>query len=324
MNKLDITITDIDAKKRLDVFLSKEFPEYSRNYFSSLIKNENILVNNSVAKPNYKTKIGDRIVGELTENTVFYKPSPENIPLNIIFEDSDVLVINKQPGIVVHPAAGHHDGTLINAILAHDPEIKNAVYEEDNPISVLRPGLVHRLDKDTSGVIIVAKDTKSMLALSNQIQNREVKKIYWGICLGWPEKDSTELTSYLGRKRKNRQLIADIGENRGKKAVLVYKVLKYFEDVHGHRLSLIEFDLKTGRTHQIRVQISDIGCPILGDSDYGDKKDVEIATKLHVKRQLLHAKRLEIALPESNKASVFEAPIPDDMAKLLGELREVS
>lgn len=324
MNTLDITITDINAKKRLDVYLSKEFPDYSRNYFSSLIKDMNILINGLESKPNYKTKIGDRITGQFTEKTVFYKPSPEDIPLDIIYEDEKVLVINKQPGIVVHPAAGHHDGTLINAILAHDPRIKDAVYEEDNAISVLRPGLVHRLDKDTSGVIIVAKDTKSMLTLSNQIQNREVRKIYWGICLGWPEKNSAELTSYLGRKRKNRQLIAEVGENRGKKAVLVYTVLKYLEDGHGHRLSLVEFDLKTGRTHQIRVQISDIGCPILGDPDYGNKKDIEIATKLHVKRQLLHAKRLEIALPGGEKNSTFEAPIPDDMAKLLGELREAN
>lgn len=323
MNEFKIMVPKEDANTRLDLFLIKCFPDHSRSYFSALIKDKNILVNSLDSKPNYKVKSDDNITGKLAEKTTFYKPSPEKIPLNIIFESDDVLILNKQPGIVVHPSAGHHDGTLVNAVLAHDPKINEAVYDKDNPISLLRPGLVHRLDKDTSGIIIFAKNARSMFALSKEIHDRRVKKVYWAICIGWPKHDTDELIGYLGRSPKNRRLMAEVGEERGKKAVLSYKVVNYFEDNFKNKLSLIEFDLKTGRTHQIRVQASGIGCPVLGDREYGNKNNIELANKLGAERQMLHAKEISIALPGDEARSVFMAPIPEDMSRLLNCLTEI-
>lgn len=323
MNHIKIKIDNIGIGERLDIFLSNKFPEYSRTYFSNLIKNKDILVNSSESKSNYKLKARDNISGELIEKTVLVEPSPEDIPLEIIFENNDVMVINKQPGIVVHPAAGHQNGTLINAILAHDPEIKNAVYDKNSLVSLLRPGLVHRLDKNTSGAIIIAKNARAMHSLSKQIQNRTVKKTYWAVCFGWPKNETGELTSFLGRHRKNRKLIAEIGESKGKKAILFYKVLEYYKDKFGNQISLIEFDLKTGRTHQIRVQMSDLGHPVLGDDDYGNKDSRDISDKLGISRQLLHAKTLKINLPGDSKLSTFEAPIPLDITDLLGKLTKI-
>jgi 23S rRNA pseudouridine1911/1915/1917 synthase len=308
-------INSAEMGERIDKILSLRFPEYSRNYFLSLIKNSKVLVNNKSIKPSYLGKVGDNIEIEFIEKRI-EETKGEKIDLNIIFENDDVLVINKQPGIVVHPAAGHSGGTLVNAIINHFPAIKDVVYDKNNEISKMRPGLVHRLDKDTSGVIIVAKNAKSLHSLSRQIQNHSAKKTYNAICFGWPKKNCGALVNYLGRHPKNRKKIAEIGKIKGKEAISNYSLIKNFESPLG-KFSLIEFVIETGRTHQIRVQAANMGNPVLGDDFYGNKSSEMLSHKMNIKRQLLHAKTLEIKLPGDNKAIIFEAPLPEDFQKVL-------
>ncbi|MCL4417964.1 MAG: RluA family pseudouridine synthase [Actinobacteria bacterium] len=316
----EIIIDSPRAGKRLDLFLANEFPNYSRSYFADLIKKGNVLVDGLKSKSSHITTEGERVCVEfvkLQESQLF----PEKIKLQIIYEDKNVIVLNKQPGLVVHPAAGNKEGTLVNALLHYFPEIKEAVYQKGNAVSEQRPGLVHRLDKDTSGAIIVAKNSRAMHSLSRQIQNRTIKKIYWALCCGWPKNNEGKLINYLGRHPKNRKMIADIGKDRGKEAKSDYKVLQHLEDMKGNKISLIEFDIKTGRTHQIRVQANIIGIPVLGDSVYGNKHCVNLSKKLNIERQMLHAKTLAITLPGNNKQSIFEAPLPEDFSLVLKKLK---
>lgn len=310
------TIDSAEMGERADKIISLKFPEYSRNYFLNLIKERKILINKKSIKPSYLVKVGDSIEIEFLDKKGIGETKGEKIGIDIIYEDKNVLVINKKPGIVVHPSAGHTGGTLVNAIIDHFPAIKDVVYDKKSAISMSRPGLVHRLDKDTSGVIIVAKNDKSMRTLSRQIQNRNVRKTYLAICFGWPKNDSGHLVSFLGRHPKNRKKIADIGEEHGKEAISDYNLIKHFDTKYG-KFSLVEFDIKTGRTHQIRVQASDMGNPVLGDNFYCNKLSEALSLKLNIKRQLLHAKKLEITLPGDRKSRVFEAPLPEDFEKIL-------
>lgn len=304
---------------RLDQFLSSQFTDYSRNYFANLIKSGHVRVNGSAAKPSGKIKTNDKIDINFVEIEAI-DLAPEKIPLEIIYEDQDVIVINKQAGLVVHPALSTKNGTLINALLAHFPQIKEAVYDKKSKVSLLRPGLVHRLDKDTSGAIIVAKNARSMHSLSRQIQNRTVKKIYWALCAGWPKKDNGELVNFLGRSEKNRKEFTEVGESKGKKAISQYRVLDYLLTKDKQKVSLIEFDIKTGRTHQIRSQAKLAGFPVIGDAAYFNKASKEISLKYLATRQLLHSKSLTITLPGENKPRTFEAEIPEDFKRFLSEL----
>lgn len=310
------TISSDEVGERIDKVLSQRFPQYSRNYFLNLIKENNVSISKKNIKPSHLLKTGDNIKIHFPEKKIVGETKGENIDLNVIYEDENVLVINKQPGIVVHPAAGHTEGTLVNAIINYFPPIKNVVYDKTNIVSRTRPGLVHRLDKDTSGVIIVAKNSKTMTFLSNQIQSHRAKKTYLAICFGWPRNDSGLMVSYLGRHPKNRKKIADIGKEHGKEAISKYNLIKNYESPFG-KFSLIEFDIKTGRTHQIRVQASDMGNPVLGDDFYGNKLSEILSLKLGIKRQLLHAQKLEITLPGNKKSTRFEAPLPDDFDFIL-------
>ena len=183
MNKRKrFSIETAEMGERIDKIISQKFPEYSRNYFLNLIKTKKVRVNNKSIKPSYLVRVGDSVEVELGKTIRAKEAKGENIDLDIIYEDNNVIVVNKQPGIVVHPSAGHTGGTLVNAIIGYFPAIKNVVYDKASEISLARPGLVHRLDKDTSGVIIVAKNDKSMRSLSKQIQNRHVKKTYFALC----------------------------------------------------------------------------------------------------------------------------------------------
>ena len=304
---------------RLDSFLAIEFPEYSRNYFAGLVKAGQVSVNGSHPKSSYQVKTGDRIEITFTEKEMI-DLTPEEIPLNILYEDENVIVINKQSGLVVHPSSSTKSGTLINALLAHFPKISDAVYDKESKISTLRPGLVHRLDKDTSGVMIVAKNSRAMHSLARQIQNRTVTKIYWGLCVGWPKNETGTLINYLGRSSQNRKEFTEVGEAKGRKAISEYKVIDCFLTPAKEKISLVEFDIKTGRTHQIRTQSKIAGFPIIGDLTYFNKLSQEIGNRLKAQRQMLHAKLLSITLPGDNKASFFEAPLPDDFQSVLNQL----
>jgi 23S rRNA pseudouridine1911/1915/1917 synthase len=280
------------------------------------------LINGTKIKPSYLVKFNDKVSVDFIEIESKKEVVGEKIDLNIIYEDDNVIVVNKQPNLVVHPASGNWTGTLVNALINHFPEIEKAVYDKDSQVSKLRPGLVHRLDKDTSGAIIVAKNARTMASLSKQIQNRTVKKTYLGLCYGWPKDISKTLINYLGRHPKNRKYIADIGQEKGKEAILDYNVIRFLTNKKGDRISLIEFDLKTGRTHQIRVQASMIGHPVLGDNFYGNKLSDKLSERYRAERQLLHSLKLSITLPGNLKPSVFSAPVPKDFKKVMEQFSE--
>lgn len=314
----NIIIKDIEAGKRLDTVLAQIFPDYSRSYFANLIKKDQVQIDGKNQKPSYLVKAGEKIE-VVFEERICPDHLGEDIPLNIIYEDNDVIVLNKQPGITVHPGAGNPNGTIVNALINHFPQIKEAVVEKGNEVSEARPGIVHRLDKNTSGVMIVAKNDRAMHSLARQIQNRTITKIYYGLCFGWPKNEFGKLTNFLGRHPKNRQMVTEIGESKGKIAISDYKILKYFT-YNNQKISLIEFNIHTGRTHQIRVQSKILGTPILGDAVYGNKDSIKLSDNLKIERQLLHAHQLNITLPGENKAREFIAPLPTDFTTTIEKL----
>lgn len=312
-----IQVNSYEAGERIDSFLAKKFPEYSRNYFSNLIDSKLVLVNDQSVKSSYKIKDNDEISIDFTEVKTETELKPENIKLNIIYEDDNVIVVNKQAGLVVHPACGNKDGTLVNALINYFPKIQEAVYDPKSAISKIRPGLVHRLDKDTSGILIVAKNAKTMRFLSNQIQRRSTKKTYFAICFGQPRQTEGKIVSYLGRSPKDRKKMADIGREKGKEAITYYRTLRYLPS----NLSLVEFKIETGRTHQIRVQSANMGNPVLGDSVYGSRNSIKLSEKLGATRQMLHAFSLEIKVPDEDKPKIFVAKLPEDFTKILNDLK---
>lgn len=318
----EYTVDKDEAGKRLDLFLQSLNPEYSRSSLSKLIKEGSVRINDECIKSSYKVHSGDKIVF-LPSNDDNHNPTPETIPLNIIYENSDVIVIDKPAGMIVHPTTGNEKGTLVNALLNYYPKIREATIDENNPISLLRSGIVHRLDKDTSGVIIVAKNKQAMEFLSKEIKNRKAKKIYWALCAGWPEKESGRLTHYIGRHKINRTRMTEVGESVGRKAISDYRVLKYFKDKSGNNFSLLEFDIQTGRTHQIRLQAKTMNHPVVGDPVYTTKESIRKEKGLSVSRQMLHARRLSIRLPNTNKTETFFAEMPDDFKKTLSLLSQI-
>jgi len=297
-----LTVSESEADLRLDKWLTIKFPDYSRTYFQSLIEDGNVLVNGIPCKKREKPKPGDEI-----EVCFVLAPElslePENIPLDILYEDADVLVINKPAGMVVHPAPGHPKGTFVNALLFH---CKSLASELSDP---LRPGIVHRLDKDTSGVLIAAKNSYAHKNLVHGFSERTIQKFYNAVCIGHPS--VTEVQTCIKRHPVKRQEMS-VTEEGGKPAVTLLKILE-----KGPETSLLEVQLITGRTHQIRVHLKHIGCPILGDSLYGRQT---FNQKHNVERQLLHATRVIFPHPRTGKQLEVIAPIPPDMEKVIDKL----
>jgi len=301
----DIIVKPDTARERLDVFLCKEIG-LSRSQTDKLIKGGMVRLNNGKAKPGYRIKRDDRII-VIVPPAKEMTAKPEDIPLNIIYEDKDIIVLNKPPGIVVHPAAGNAEGTLVNALLHHCRDLSGIG-------GTVRPGVVHRLDKDTSGLIVFAKTNEAHLNLSQQIKDREVKKTYLALVYGRMKKDSGIIDAPLGRHPVHSKKMTVIrSENLKKREALThYRIIKKFKDY-----TLVELDLKTGRTHQIRVHLSHIGYPVVGDRTYSRKKD-----DLGASRQMLHASRLCFNHPITGKYMEFKAGIPGDMEKVLEALVE--
>ena len=301
----DIIVKPDTPKERIDVFLSKEIG-LSRSQVDKLIKGGQVKLNNGIAKPSYKIKRDDRIIVNIPPAKEI-AAQPENIPLDIVYEDKDIIVINKPPGIVVHPAAGNEKGTLVNALLNHCRDLSGIG-------GSIRPGVVHRLDKDTSGLIVFAKNDAAHLNISKQIKDREVKKIYLALVHGEVKNDSGVIDAPMGRHPVNRKKMAVITSSSQKRreALTYYRVIKRYKGY-----TLVELDLKTGRTHQIRVHLSHIGYPVVGDSVYSKKKDGTGAT-----RQLLHASRLSFHHPITGKYLEFRSDVPVDMEKVLEGLVE--
>ena len=295
---------DRQTPERLDKFLVGLLQEFSRSRIQSLIADGFVEVNGSLAKK----------AGQMLENgfyvTVRILPPapteliPEIIPLDIVFENDDLVVVNKPAGMVVHPAAGHASGTLVNAMLGYDPDIEGIGGEE-------RPGVVHRLDKETSGLILLAKNERAHRWLQDQFRLRKVEKTYLALVDGKPPTLSGRVEAHIGRDPSHRKRMAIVPESRGREAISEYKTLETFRN---H--TLLEFHPFTGRTHQIRLHCAFLGCPIVGDEVYGRKKPT-----VEINRHFLHAYRLRIILPGEKEPRFFEASLPDELEHVLISLR---
>ena len=286
------------AGVRLDRFVSENCPVLSRTHAQKLITDGLITVNGRVAKARHKLEVGDKVAVAVPPEPPS-RLSPEDIPLDILYEDNDVLVVNKPAGLTVHPAPGHPGHTLANAVLARFPELG----DEDN---TLRPGIVHRLDKDTSGVMVIARNRLAQANLSEQFKSRRVKKSYLVLVKGKLTPPTGVIEAAIGRDPRNRQRMAVV--SRGREARTEYRVIKYY----GNH-SLLEIKPETGRTHQIRVHLAAIGYPVVGDAVYGVKSP-------HLSRQFLHACRLGFKLPTTGEYVEFDSALPPDLEQALQEI----
>ncbi len=295
-SKLIINVSDEETGERIDSFLSGK-TEFTRTRIQQLIKERNIMVNGKATKSSYKIEKDDEIVIEVPEaETTEIKP--ENIKIDIVYEDSYIAVINKQAGLVVHPAHGHCSGTLVNAILYHIKDLSGINGE-------IRPGIVHRLDKDTSGLIVIAKNDKVHAALTEMFQKKKIKKTYLAILKGKLNKSEGKVVTQIGRDKIDRKKMTVIDDaSKGKIAITNYRVIS-----QNSLFTLVKVNIETGRTHQIRVHMRHLGYPILGDSVYG-RKDNE-------KRQMLHAYRLKFLHPVTGNPMEFAGEIPEDFQRAL-------
>ena len=291
-----------NVNKRIDAFLANKNPEQSRVAIQRLIENQKILVNGKKIKPSYKIQENDEIAMEEIE-PVEVALKAQEIPLDIIYEDKDIIVVNKPKGMVVHPGNGNPDGTLVNAIMAICKDSLSGIGGE------IRPGIVHRLDKDTSGIIIVAKNDKAHINLSEQIKDHKVKKTYIALVKGIVKENTATINMPIGRSEKDRIKMAVT--KKGKEAITHFKVLKRYD-----KYTLLQVNIETGRTHQIRVHLSQIGYPIVGDEVYSKGKN-----EWNIKGQCLHAKSLEFVHPTTGEKMYLEAPLPEYFEKILEELK---
>lgn len=287
---------------RIDQFLAQKNADISRSRIQKLIEQGNITVHGKQVKPNYKVRQGDLVRLEIPE-PVMLDVRPENIDIEILYEDGDIAVVNKPQGMVVHPAAGNYSGTLVNALMARCSSLSTIN-------GVIRPGIVHRIDKDTSGVLIIAKNDASHHSLAEQIKVHSVKRIYYAIVEGVIKQDSGTVDAPLGRHPVERKKMAVVAKN-GRRAVTHYRVIERFK-----RNTLIEARLETGRTHQIRVHMAYIGHPLVGDPVYGYKKQ-----RFNLKGQALHAKTLGVIHPSTGEYMEFTTPLPEYFQKLVENLR---
>ncbi|WOV85215.1 RluA family pseudouridine synthase [Sporosarcina jeotgali] len=300
MEQFQYVIEEQTAGERIDKALATANPDWSRTLIQQWVKDGIVLVNGGTVKPNYKVKSGDALTVD--------EPAPEelNIPaedlnLEIVYEDSDVLVVNKRSGMVVHPAPGHTTGTLVNGLMHHCTDLSGIN-------GIMRPGIVHRIDKDTSGLLMVAKNDKAHTSLFNQLVEKSVTRVYTALVHGHIPHDNGTIDAPIGRNQKDRQSMSV--ENTGKHAVTHFKVLERFGD-----FTLVECRLETGRTHQIRVHMKYIGHPLAGDPKYGPKKTIDFDG------QVLHAGTLGFVHPVTEEYMEFKAPLPEDFEQLLNEMK---
>lgn len=299
MTQLEVTITD--EKGRLDKVLTEKLTDYSRSQIQQWLKEEAVTLEGTPVKANYKVKNGNHFVITIPE-AVTLDLIAEDIPLDIVYQDEDVAVINKPQGMVVHPSAGHPNGTLVNALLYHLKDLSSIN-------DVVRPGIVHRIDKDTSGLLMIAKNDAAHEALAKQLKDKTSLRKYVALVHGNISHDKGTINAPIGRSKTNRKMQAVIED--GKPAVTHFTVLDRFG-----AFTLVELQLETGRTHQIRVHMHYIGFPVAGDPVYGPKKT------LKGNGQFLHAKLLGFTHPRTQEQMVFEAPLPELFEKNLEKLRE--
>ena len=309
---------------RIDKFLQSQINELSRTRLQALIRDGQVKINNIIINStSKKIKEEDQIkVNFPTSKETLIKPN--KIPLDILYDDSDIIVVNKAPGVVVHPGAGNYNNTIVNGLL----------YKYKNNLSSvggkLRPGIVHRIDKDTSGVIVIAKNDNAHINLSKQFSDHSIKRVYEALVWGSLKPQNGKINEKISRSVRNRQLMA-VRKEKGKIAITNYKTLKVFQNLNIPKISLIECQLETGRTHQIRVHMNFKGNPILGDKSYGRKKrkykkiDLSLEKKINnFNRQALHAKSLGFIHPKTKQEVFFEAIRPDDFEALIKKLKNAS
>ena len=298
--ELKYFIYESDEQVRIDKYLAEELEDISRSLIQQLIKDKLVKVNEVFVKANYLLKSGDKI--EVTFlDPVVSEIGPENIPLDVYYEDQDVIVVNKPSGMVVHPAVGNHNGTLVNALMYHCKDLSSIN-------GVIRAGIVHRIDKDTSGLLIACKNDLAHKSLSEQFFNKTVTRKYYAICYGVINHNLGKIDAPIGRDPQNRQMMTVI--EGGKRAVTHFKVLERFS-----KYTLVELQLETGRTHQIRTHMKYIGFPLVGDPVYGPRKVIGD------KGQFLHAKTLGFTHPRTGEFMEFESPLPDFFEEFLEQIK---
>jgi 23S rRNA pseudouridine1911/1915/1917 synthase len=316
---LKATVEARQSGLRLDVFLSEVWPELSRAQAKRLVVSGAVAVGGSPRKASYALKAGD-VVSAIIPDPEPSRLQPESIPLDIVYEDRYLLVVNKPAGLTVHPAAGARRGTLVHALLHHCNDLSGIG-------GVLRPGIVHRLDKGTSGLLVVAKNDSVHRHLSEQIRERSLKRVYRAVVWGWPGADEGTVDAPVGRHPTARKKMA-VRESGGKRAVTRFKLIRRYE-FH----SLLELELETGRTHQIRAHMAHLGCPVFGDPEYGGRRKAlnachgrfareGSALLKGITRQALHAWRLSLVHPVHSRRMEFTAPLPGDMEWVLERLEE--
>lgn len=296
-------IVDEEQGERLDSYISDQIDDVSRSYIAKLIKEGLVFVNGERKKPNYIVKSGDLVQVNIPERKGLV-PVPENIPLNIVYEDKYIIIINKPKGMVVHPAPGSPNNTLVNALLNYTNNLSDINGE-------IRPGIVHRLDKDTSGLLVVAKNNEAHKDLVNQLKDRTIKRIYIALVHGVLKKDEGMIDAPIGRNPKNRLKMAVTNVN-SKEAITNYRVLERFKEY-----TLVELSLTTGRTHQIRVHMSYMNHPVVGDPLYTNRKN-----EFGIKTQMLHAQKLGLKSPSTGEYMEFMAEPPEEFAKIIELLKK--
>ncbi len=301
----NLTVPPAAAGIRLDVWLARRLPDLSRSRIQALIRAGHITLNGQTFKEHRKTRAGDAI-RVLVPPPADAVPRPEPIPLELLYEDADLIVVNKPAGLVVHPAAGHPSGTLVNALLQHCPDLAGIGGER-------RPGIVHRLDKDTSGALVAAKNERALAGLAAQFKARQVEKHYLALVWGQPKPSAGAIETLIGRHVRDRKRMSAT-PRRGRPALTQYATLETFEG-----LALLRVHIVTGRTHQIRVHLAHRGHPVVGDRQYGPRAPQELPAP--APRQMLHAAELVLTHPATGQRLSLTAPLPADMQALLAALR---
>lgn len=299
---IKIRVIEGEENQRIDAYISSK-TDISRVTVQRLIKENKVLVNSNNVKTSYKIKVNDEITVE-EEKPKEIELKAQDIPVEILYEDNDIIIVNKPKGMVVHPANGNPDGTLVNSIMEICKDSLSGIGGE------IRPGIVHRLDKDTSGAIIVAKNDKAHINLSEQIKNHQVEKTYIALVRGIVKENQATIDMPIGRSQKDRKKMAV--SKSGKNAVTHFKVIERYPK---ENCTLLEVKIETGRTHQIRVHLSEIGYPLIGDEVYSSGKNI-----WNIKGQCLHAKSLKFKHPITNKEMYVEAPLPEYFSKLIQDL----
>ena len=326
MNKIKtFSVEEIGNNPRLDKFLAAKFNDITRTQIKKIIISKNLSINNKiVSSPSQKVRIGDKISFSISENKNEYI-KPEKIKIDIVYEDNDLIVLDKPSGIVVHPGAGNKSGTLVNGLVYH----YNKNLSDLN--GIYRPGIVHRIDKETSGLIVVAKNNFSHAKLAKQFSDHTIKRKYLALIWGVLRPLKGKIITLISRSKKNRQLMA-VSEISGKKAITNYKTLKVFANDEIPKISLVECVLETGRTHQIRVHLSHKGNGLIGDKKYGKQKKMKfkrINKKVEevlksFNRQALHAQSLGFTHPSKNRQIEFGSKLPQDFKKILDILEKLT